>query len=190
MKYTEAQYEDFLEYAKQLSKAYRCRVICEPILNNPLIWKTSGSGSPEKHHYGDYGLAVHTKEVIGLSLLAAKIYPAVDKGELFLSALFHDVGKYWDYERREDGSWTHSAHARNIHHISRSCWVWRDCAKDHVSEEVLDRISHNILAHHGCRQWGSPISPNTKEAFILHHSDSISARVADNQNGKDHIPST
>jgi 23S rRNA maturation-related 3'-5' exoribonuclease YhaM len=40
-------------------------------------------------------------------------------------------------------------------------------------------ITHNILSHHGMREWGSPVAPATKEAWILHLCDNMSARLDD-----------
>ena len=34
-------------------------------------------------------------------------------------------------------------------------------------------------AHHGIRAWGSPVSPNTQLAWLLHLSDNLSARLND-----------
>jgi 3'-5' exoribonuclease len=42
-----------------------------------------------------------------------------------------------------------------------------------------NNVLHNILAHHGQRAWGSPVAPATKEAWILHLADNLSARLDD-----------
>jgi 3'-5' exoribonuclease len=44
-----------------------------------------------------------------------------------------------------------------------------------IEEEVL----HAILSHHGMRQWGSPVAPKSRLAWLLHLADSMSARMAD-----------
>lgn len=148
------------------------------------LWETSGCGNPNGHHYGDFGLAIHTEEVIKLCLEVAETMGGVDRRKVFLSALFHDVGKSFDYEK-VNGVWGGNSHRRNIHHISRSCWEFREAAKGLMDEKDIDEISHNILSHHGCREWGSPVAPNTPEAIVLHYCDSISARLFDMKNGED-----
>jgi 23S rRNA maturation-related 3'-5' exoribonuclease YhaM len=35
------------------------------------------------------------------------------------------------------------------------------------------------MAHHGRREWGSPVSPATPTAQLLHQSDMTSARMND-----------
>lgn len=127
--------------------------------------------------------------------------------ELFLAALFHDAGKMWDYqpiEFDEKGQpvlkysqWTGTVHKRHIHHISRSGIVWSEAYRDIVEldrppktylsqaeikvlhEINSDDILHAILSHHGLREWGSPVSPNTRLAWMLHLCDGISARMDD-----------
>ena len=43
--------------------------------------------------------------------------------------------------------------------------------------EELKLLKHCVASHHGKLEWGSPIKPNTPEAFILHHADMISAEM-------------
>jgi 3'-5' exoribonuclease len=105
--------------------------------------------------------------------------------EIFLAGLFHDVGKLWDYgicgkDFRGDNVWIKTKHARNIHHISRSALVWSkavDTTQLYMDEH--DEILHAILSHHGQREWGSPVAPNSKLAWLLHLCDGISARMDD-----------
>jgi 23S rRNA maturation-related 3'-5' exoribonuclease YhaM len=42
-----------------------------------------------------------------------------------------------------------------------------------------DNITHNILSHHGQRAYGSPVFPATREAWVLHLADNLSARLDD-----------
>lgn len=43
--------------------------------------------------------------------------------------------------------------------------------------EALSLLKHLILAHHGKREWGSPINPSVPEAYILHVADNLSAEM-------------
>lgn len=43
--------------------------------------------------------------------------------------------------------------------------------------EALELLKHCILAHHGKKEYGSPIDMNCPEAYILHISDEISAEM-------------
>ena len=156
------------------------------------LW--SGSSKEYQHHYGKGGLLKHTCEVIRLCILNNRQLEAgIDERQLFLAALFHDCGKMWDYEptweNRDDWrqerfinyhKWNSTNHKRQIHHISRSGIVWSKASENMgESQEWCDEVLHAILAHHGQREWGSPVGPNTKLAWMLHLCDCISARMDD-----------
>lgn len=44
-------------------------------------------------------------------------------------------------------------------------------------KEAVDLLKHLILSHHGCKEYGSPISMNIPEALILNKADEISAEM-------------
>lgn len=180
--------ECFEKKVKKLAQELGHEQVVKFLLQDQSIFSTSGSSSINVHHYGTRGLAQHTIEVIELCKAVSNQLNRGSWEILFLAALFHDVGKAWDYmkfqkpiQNPEDWGqfeWKNSEHKFKIHHISRSTWVWRDCAqKANLGEMLIDEVCHCILSHHGRREWGSPIEPQTTEANILHHCDSISART-------------
>ena len=143
----------------------------------------SGSSNPIYHHYGNYGLLIHTCEVTSTCLLMRKSYSQydIDETELFLAALFHDAGKIYDYEKVK-GVWGSTEHKRTIHHISRSAIIWNKYValeSTEFQERYEEKVTHAILAHHGQREWGSPVSPKTRVAWVLHLCDNLSARLYD-----------
>lgn len=159
--------------------------LAAPIFNNEKFYTWSASSlinndptKPRLHHYGKGGLKQHTYEVINLCFTYAKqVGDKVDRKVLFLAALYHDIGKIWDYEER-DGEWYSVDHKKEIHHVSRSALVWHEtCIK--YPNPYADEVLHCILSHHGRQEWGSPVAPRTKEAWLLHLCDAISARMDD-----------
>jgi 3'-5' exoribonuclease len=158
--------------------------IANVVLTDPRFRIWSGSSKSNQHHYGDGGLIEHTWEVIKLCRLNMTFYHSAgeryfsDK-ELFLAALFHDAGKMWDYEKVE-GVWRSAEHKRLIHHVSRSAIVWSKAVEmTGTCKDIEDSVLHAILAHHGCREFGSPVAPKTKLAWMLHICDQMSARMND-----------
>lgn len=149
--------------------------------HRPQTW--SGSAKSDHHHYRDNGLSEHTLEVIRLCFSTKETLKLkdVDDVELFLAALYHDVGKIHDYEKKDFNVWGPTVHKRMIHHISRSALMWSHAVESfpEVKSKYHDSVLHAILAHHGHREWGSPVSPNTKVAWILHLCDGLSARMDD-----------
>lgn len=158
--------------------------IAAVVIADPRFELWSGSSKSHQHHYGKGGLVQHTHEVVDLCFTnIAALQLNLDPKEVYLSALFHDCGKMWDYEPVDDSysEWQGNEHKRLIHHISRSALVWNSACIQHSFEygKYADRVTHNILSHHGLREWGSPVMPKTKTAWLLHLCDSISARMND-----------
>ena len=155
------------------------------VIADPRFVLWSGSSKPNQHHYGKGGLCQHTSEVVDLcfSTIETLYLKEIDPVEIYLSALFHDSGKMWDYEpaNEEYTEWVGTEHKRTIHHISRSAIFWNQaCSANHLKySKYADSVTHNILSHHGYREWGSPVMPKTKTAWLLHLCDGISARMDD-----------
>lgn len=168
------------QYAEALGK--EVQLVADEVLDNPkfVVW---WGGLRSQHHNFDGGLAKHTREVVELcfSTMATLGLTKVDKAEIFLAALFHDIGKTYDYTPAGDGTYTDTEHKRMIHHISRSAIVWSHAAlkSKEVNEKYHDLVLHAILSHHGERAWGSPVAPKTRTAWILHLCDNLSARIND-----------
>lgn len=172
--------------------------IAEPLFEDERFhnWPASING---KHHYWSGGLAEHTLEVVKLCFSCFEItnnksYSNIPYKEmLFLAALFHDSGKMYDYKEfwiekyseKPIKAWDYNkTHKSQIHHITRSALIWNEYANGVLSNslheiKLIDEVTHAILAHHGRKEWGSPVTPKTRLAYILHHCDSISARCED-----------
>jgi 3'-5' exoribonuclease len=164
--------------------------LCDILIDNPkfAIWP---GGLQGQHHDFCGGLARHTREVVDVAfncLDTLHINGKIDKVELFLSSLFHDAGKMYDYSLNEnyvDGGsepkFVASTHKRMVHHISRGALIWSHAVSSFpdLSEKYHDNVLHAILSHHGRREWGSPVAPKTRVAWLLHLSDGISARMND-----------
>ncbi len=169
------------EKLRQMASQRGVEQICSPVLDRIDFYFWSGSSKPEQHHYGTGGLARHTYEVVRLcsdvNNLLACTNKSCDSGELFTAAVWHDFGKLRDYDMI-DGVWQGTDHRTNIHHLPESAILFDRAAQScHWLNDKRDRVLHAILAHHGQREWGSPIRPNSIMAWILHLCDSISART-------------
>lgn len=124
------------------------------------------------HHKYTGGLVKHTFEVVELCATSGE----ADMNVLLTAAVWHDYAKVFEY--RFDGIvWTKTTYAKEIGHIVGSVLELKKMIAElglkHINE---DAVVHCMLAHHGRKEWGSPVEPNTKEAFFLHNADMISAR--------------
>lgn len=172
--------------------------IINVVIDNPKF-STWWGGLSGQHHDFNGGLVRHTKEVIELCFKTNETLNLnLDKKELFFAALFHDVGKMFDYQKNskygsiyfaengeeldeQEPEFIATPHKRIIHHISRSALIWSHAVADHpeFSDKYHDLVLHSILAHHGSREWGSPVAPKTQTAWLLHLCDNMSARMND-----------
>lgn len=157
------------------------------ITQYPQFEHWSGSHSSKLHHYGKGGLVRHTWEIIdtGFHVIPSlNLTEKINSVEFFLAALFHDTGKMYDYNYADGsggGFWTPTSHRRLIYHVPRSALIWHDIIAKFpdLNEKYHDDVLHDILAHHGKREYGSPVAPKTHCAWLLHLCDSISARMDD-----------
>lgn len=175
-----------LSELKEMARKYYFGVTSAVVLSCDKFYKWSGSASKDHHHYGDGGLLRHTWEVTKIAMESNKLlgYPA-DERLLFLACIFHDIGKVFDYEVNEDGQWVSNQHKKKVGHLSRSALIWMETANRYnFNVEDSETVLHGILAHHGMREWGSPVTPQTPLAWILHTADTMSARVDESRNFK------
>jgi 3'-5' exoribonuclease len=184
-----------LYYLRTLADELGVREMTDDLIGTEKFQLHSGCAHELAHHYGDHGLLQHTREVVEIAMTNRQLLDLddIDKRLLFLAALFHDAGKQYDYYRittpkhpfakEKIVQWKNTEHKRKIHHISRSGILWSKAADKYgVSEEDHDQVLHCILSHHGSREYGSPVLPKGKMAWLLHHSDAISARMEDADN--------
>jgi 3'-5' exoribonuclease len=176
----------FALHLKCIAEDLGCSKLAGVVLDNPRFPLWAGASKPHQHHYGKGRLAEHVLEVTEIALqnneYFEKVGKGVDKVKLYLACLYHDVGKLWDYEPVDDTyvDWRGNEHRHMIHHISRSGLVWCDAAKaEGWKSEDIDEVWHCILSHHGLKEWGSPVPPQTRMAWLLHLADGLSARLDD-----------
>ena len=122
-----------------------------------------------------HGLLEHTLNVVTNALELAKRYGEYDRDLLVTAGILHDIGKIREYDWRR--TITYSDDGRLVGHIPIGSLLVdgyiRDLKKtpegfpDHYRRQIL----HLILSHHGKMEFGSPVIPKTKEAFILHYAD-------------------
>lgn len=148
--------------------------LCKYILEDNL-WKNT-KGSSTGHHSYKGGLTVHTAEVLEIALnMASSFVLNANKDYIIAGTIWHDVGKKYDYS--DEGEKT--IHYSLIRHLSKSYAQFYMLATQHeVDDKAIEAISHIILSHHGRKEWGSPVEPETTEAYIVHYADMLSSRCA------------
>ncbi|MBQ0048735.1 MAG: HD domain-containing protein [Bacteroidales bacterium] len=136
------------------------------------------------HHAYPGGLLTHTWQMLHM---LSGLYPclpyAVKMERCILGILFHDYGKVYEYntegEARED--------MYLLGHIYISAYKLHDELKKvyrnaegkiaPADDAEINRIVHCVLAHHGQREYGSPVMPCLQEAVVINLLDNLSAKT-------------
>jgi len=128
------------------------------------------------HHNYIGGLLEHTMSVAGLCDYASHNYNA-DKDLLISGAILHDIGKVFEYQVLPNIDFTPVG--RLVGHIPLGDNFISDKAKEinNFPEELLMKLRHLILSHHGEYEMASARLPQTLEATILHQADNFDAQT-------------
>ena len=104
--------------------------------------------------------------------------PPLNKDLILAAAIVHDIGKLHELTDDPFGP-TYTTRGRLIGHITIGRDMVRDAARGipGFSEETLMRLEHAILAHHGKKDWGSPVVPQTLEALVMHFADDLDSKM-------------
>lgn len=166
-----------LEYLRDQADALPepLRTLCHEVLDDPKF--RTCPASIKWHHAYRNGLLEHTAEVMERALLSTAGKNGVDRDVVRTAVIFHDYGKTREYEYHGKNGWSETPYRSLIYHIAGGYAEW--CVRAGaagVEQEMIDRVGHVILAHHGRKEWGSPVEPQTPEAWVVHSADMWSAR--------------
>ena len=128
-----------------------------------------------KRFHHDYigGLAEHSISMARLGNIICSHYPELDRDLLICGALFHDIGKVRELMRGVKLNYTDEG--RLIGHITLGDQIITELISKipDFPEKYELKIRHLIASHHGEFEYGSPVLPQIREAWVLHHIDKI-----------------
>lgn len=127
------------------------------------------------HHAYPGGLVTHTYQMLHMLEGLYPVLPYPIKVErCILAILFHDFGKRQEYNREGEPQ-------RDMflmgHIFLSSHNLYNYLMQEGIDEEEIKRIVHCVLAHHGQKEYGSPVTPCTQEAIIVNMVDDLSAKT-------------
>jgi 3'-5' exoribonuclease len=138
------------------------------------------------HHSYTAGLLEHVWSMTRIATFLADHYakyyhglnPPLNKGVIVAATVLHDIGKLreLDYHPVEA---RYTKQGQLIGHVLMGRDLVREAARQIVGfpEETLLLLEHAILAHHGRREFGAPIVPQTLEALLVSHVDDLDAKM-------------
>jgi len=150
------------------------------------------AGARNYHHARRGGLVEHVAQMMRSSDAVAGVYPGLNRDLLLAGVLFHDSGKLWENCFPKDSFvMPYDVRGELIGHVSigielvNRLWQrlkesaefsqWSSLTPD--SESVRLHLVHLVAAHHGEKQFGSPVEPRTPEAITLHLIDNLDAKL-------------
>ncbi len=128
-----------------------------------------------------HGLLEHTLNVMKLADGIANIYEPVNRDILITGTLLHDIGKIRELDWKRTISYT--TEGRLLGHIPMGASMVDASINQIRKQSGFDanlqyQIIHLILSHHGKQEWGSPVTPKTREALVLHYADHAEAYMS------------
>jgi 3'-5' exoribonuclease len=134
------------------------------------------------HHAYIGGLLEHVVTMIDGADRLAPLYPDLDRDLLVLGAFLHDIGKV--RELSFDRAFAYTDEGQLVGHIvigaemlSEKARRASDLTGAPFPPELLLRVKHLIVSHHGALDLGSPTVPMTLEAIALHYLDNFDAKL-------------
>ena len=126
------------------------------------------------HQAYRHGLIEHSLSVAqGVSAMAST-FPGIDRDVAVTGALLHDIGKVDAY--RQTGGAIELSDAGKLHgEIPLGYYrVRREIeAIGSFPPDVAEAVLHIVLSHHGKLEHGSPVTPCTREATLVHMIDNL-----------------
>lgn len=136
----------------------------------------------KNHHAYLGGLLEHIVTLLDAAERLLPLYPNLDRDLLLIGIFLHDIGKV--RELTYGRSFGYSDEGQLIGHLvigvemlgEKAARV-PDLTGEPFPQELLLRLKHMIVAHHGTYEFGSPKLPMTPEAVALHYLDNFDAKV-------------
>lgn len=143
---------------------------------------TTAPAGIKNHHAYHAGLLEHVVTLLTLADRIADLYPDIDRDLLMAGIFLHDIGK--TEELSYDRAFAYTDEGQLIGHLVMGVEMLRDKVErtaDLTGEpfppELLLRLKHMIVSHHGTHEFGSPKVPMTLEAIALHYLDNLDAKL-------------
>jgi 3'-5' exoribonuclease len=134
------------------------------------------------HHAYVGGLLEHIVNLLDAADRLLPLYPGVDRDLLLIGVFLHDCGKVRELSYRRAFAYTDEGQL--LGHITIGVEMVTEKAAqvpqltgEPFPRELLLRIKHMILSHHGQLDFGSPVLPMTPEAIMLASMDNLDAKV-------------
>lgn len=138
---------------------------------------TQNSAAKSVHHAYIGGLIEHSITVTKTCDNMCRLYPMLNRDLLITVALLHDIGKIKELSAFPDNDYTDDGQLLGHIYMGAEMVEMKARQIDNFPRELLNEIKHCILAHHGKKEYGSPVLPALIEASALNIADEMDAKM-------------
>ena len=134
------------------------------------------------HHAYVGGLLEHVVTLLDAADRLLPLYPELDRDLLLAGVFLHDIGKVRELSYGKAFGYTDEGQlvghlVIGVEMLNEKTKQVPDLTGEPFPDELLLRLKHLIVSHHGSYEFGSPKLPMTAEAIALHHLDNFDAKV-------------
>ncbi|MDA1161602.1 MAG: HD domain-containing protein [Planctomycetota bacterium] len=181
----EEMFEELISIAQeQITEQPLQRLVVELLTEHADTVKRHAAAA-RNHHAFMGGYLEHTLSVTRTAVFLADKYgayytrmqPPLSKSLVVAGAILHDIGKVEELKFKPEG-WEYTPRGRLVGHIfiGRDIVLNKAATIPDINPETVLRLEHIIISHQGLPEWGSPISPSTPEALLVHYADDMDAK--------------
>ena len=153
------------------------------LMDDELMTKfTRAPAGIKNHHAYQGGLLQHVVSLMEVILRIAPCYPQIDRDLLLMGAMLHDMGKVAELSYERELAYTDEGQL--IGHLVMAVSMLEQKVRETEKltgepfpGEVVLRLKHMIVSHHGEYEYGSPKLPMTLEALALYYLDNLDAKI-------------
>lgn len=160
------------------------RLLLQSIFDDKTILERYASWPAAKNYHHGYvgGLIEHSLNMVHLAKAVAQNYESsLDVDMLTAGCILHDIGKLYQYDM--DVGIAFTVDGQYLGHITMGAMLvsqhierLRQSGVD-FDNDTERHIIHIILSHHGTHEHGSPVTPATPEATVVHQVDACDAQT-------------
>jgi 3'-5' exoribonuclease len=143
---------------------------------------TRAPAGVKNHHAYHGGLLEHVVNLMEVTGRVAPLYPAINADLLLMGAFVHDMGKIDELGYEKTFSYTDEGQL--IGHVVMAVGMLEakvrqaeQLSGEPIPGDLVLRLKHIIVSHHGEYEFGAPKLPMTLEAIAIHCLDNLDAKL-------------
>jgi 3'-5' exoribonuclease len=134
------------------------------------------------HHAYIGGMLEHVVTLLDAADRLLPLYPTLDRDAVLMGIFLHDIGKVRELSFTKTFAYTDEGQLLGhlvigVEMLTEKAAKVPDLTGEPFPAELLLRLKHMIVSHHGSYEFGSPKLPMTPEAIFVSCLDNLDAKV-------------